>query len=341
MTDATTTTSKDILDPLPPFTVLIEWENAIDVYDEWTIKAMSAFESELIRCQNRLSGKPKVMYIYDETAVKEETIPEFLDMAAPRLRELADIELVPTPGLTYYKLKNFGVKKTKTEFVIMLDSDAGPMPGWLDGLLAPFEDKEVMAVGGFTVLGHEDLLSKTMALTWIFNLPSERVKTLKRMKINANNAACRTEFFQNNPFPDIPAYKKQCGFWLRDLDARGHKWVRTNEAMTLHAPHPGVKFLTWRAWIAGLDRDYQAYHTVTSSRVGRIGYAFYFLAKKLRRSWWRILTKGGEVGLPIWQRPFALLIALGYFGVLFVAQLWSAFTRRIEPLPQTGEQLPA
>lgn len=337
------TDTKDTLKPFPPFTVLIEWENAIDVEDHWTQRAMVAFEKELTRCQNRMTGKPKVMYIYDETAVEEKTIPEFIDRAAPKLRELADIELVPTPGLSYYKLKNFGVKKTKTDIVILLDSDAGPQPGWLDGLLAPFEDKEIMAVGGFTVLGHEDLLSKAMALSWIFNLPSERTETLKRQKIHANNSAYRTKFFSDNPFPDLPAFKKQCGFWLRDIASRGHKWVRTADAMTLHAPHPGVKFLAWRAWTAGLDRDFQAYHTVTSSRLGRIGYSFFFLAKKLRRSWWRIITKGSEVNLPVWQRPAAMGMTFCYFFVLFIAHLWSALTRRIEPLAQTpaAKQQPA
>ena len=42
----------------------------------------------------------------------------------------------------------------------MLDSDAAPQPGWLENLIAPFADPEVMAVGGFTVLGYDDLLSQ-------------------------------------------------------------------------------------------------------------------------------------------------------------------------------------
>jgi hypothetical protein len=328
--------TEDIAASFPPFTVIIEWENAIDVEDHWTKRAMVAFEEELARCRNRLTGKPKVMYIYDETAVDKATIPDFIDQVSPKLRELADIELVPTPGLSYYKLKNFGVKQAKTDIVILLDSDAGPQPGWLDGLLAPFKDNEVMAVGGFTVLGHEDLISKTMALSWIFNLPSERTETLKRQKIHANNSAFRTQFFRDNPFPDLPAFKKQCGFWLRDIDSRGHKWVRTADAMTLHAPHPGVKFLAWRAWTAGLDRDFQAYHTIVPSRLGRIGYAFYFWAKKLRRSWSRILFKGGEVNLPVWQRPAAMLVSFAYFTVLFTAELGSALTRSFEPLALHG-----
>ncbi|HVI30109.1 glycosyltransferase family 2 protein [Hansschlegelia sp.] len=325
---------------LPPVTFIVEWENAIDVEDEWAKRAMSSFQSELERNQSRMTEKPRVMYLYDRGAVDAETIQSVIDEVAPRLKEFAEVELVATPGLTYYKLKNYGVSLAKTELVVMLDSDAGPQPGWLEALLKPFADPEIMAVGGFTVLGHEDLLSRTMALSWIFNLPSERTKTVKRHKIHANNCAFRTEFFRRNPFPDLPAFKKQCGFWLRDISARGYKWVRTADAMTIHAPHPGYKFIAWRAWTTGLDRDFQAFHTVTQSRLGRLGYSFYFFGSKLWRSWKRIIKKGGEVDLPVWQRPFAMLLSLGYFSIALVGELWSALTRSFGPLPATGSNQP-
>lgn len=319
---------------LPPVTFVIEWENAIDVDDEWTKKAMAAFQAELERCSHRFSEKPRVMYLYDENAVDESTVRGVIDQVAPKLAELAELQLVATPGLSYYELKNHGVRRSETELVVFLDSDAGPQPGWLDGLLKPFADKEVMAVGGFTVLGWEDLLSKTMALSWIFNLPSEREKTVRRRKIHANNAAFRTAFFRDNPFPEVKgSFKKSCGFWLRDIDRRGFKWVRTAEAMTVHAPHPGGTFIVWRAWTTGTDRDVQVYHDVTQSRLGRLGYAFYFWGKKVLRSWSRIWTKGHEVDLPVWQRPAAMVLSLLFFTVALAGELYSAATRSFEPLP--------
>ena len=319
---------------IPPITIVIEWENAIDVEDKWTQRAMASFEAELARCHNMMSAKPRVMYLYDNSSVDEQAVRNTIATAAPRLPELADLELVPAQGLTYYKLKNYGVQRTKTDLVVFLDSDAGPQPGWLQALLKPFDDPEVMAVGGFTVLGHEDLLSRTMALSWIFNLPSEREETVKRHKIHANNAAFRTAFFKANPFPDLDgAFKKQCGFWLRDISKRGFKWVRTADAMTLHAPHPGGSFIVWRAWTTGLDRDFQAYHTVTQSRLGRLGYSFWFWAKKVGRSWYRIWVKGSEVDLPVWQRPAAMLISLGFFTLALAGELYSSVSRSFKPLP--------
>lgn len=44
--------------------------------------------------------------------------------------------------------RNTGVDLTRTEVVVFLDDDACPAPGWLDGLLAPYAEAAVVAVGG-------------------------------------------------------------------------------------------------------------------------------------------------------------------------------------------------
>jgi hypothetical protein len=322
---------------LPAVTIVVEWENAIDVEDKWTRAAMAAFERELASVGPRMAAKPRVMYLYNKNAVDPGVIEETLATTAPRIRELAELEIVPTDGLTYYKLKNYGISRSKTELSIMLDSDAAPQPGWLENLIKPFADPEVMAVGGFTVLGYDDFLSKTFALNWIFDLREERDKTVKRRKIHANNAAVRTDFFHANPFPDLPTFKKACGFWTRDMDARGLQYLRTPDAMTVHAPHPGYKFLVWRAWTMGLDRDYQAFQTATKSRVGRLGFALKFFGGKVGKSWWRIWTRGKSVDLPVWQRPGAMLVSLGFYGIGLAGEVASALTRSFEPLSKPKE----
>ncbi len=322
---------------LPAITIIVEWENAIDVDDKWTAAAMTALEQEVARTAPNMAAKPKITYLYDQNAVDPATITKVLDQFAPNLHSLADLEIVPTDGLTYYKLKNFGIARSTTPITVMLDSDAGPQPGWLENLLKPFADPEMKAVGGFTVLGHEDMLSRAMALSWIFNLPEERSKTVTRHKIHANNCAVRTDWFRKHPFPDLPAFKKQCGFWVRDMERRGDKYVRTADAMTVHAPHPGYKFLTWRAWTMGLDRDYQAFQTITRSRLGRVGHAFKFFGKKVGKSWWRITTKGKQVSLPIWQRPMAMAVTLGFYGIGLVGEIKSALTRDFELLRPDSE----
>lgn len=319
-------------DKLPMVTILIEWDNALDVEDYWVQRAMQAFEAELERCQPDLSGLPRVMYLYDQLTVKAQDIQAMMAKVAPKIPVLCQLELVPTPGLKYYRLKNHGVQRTETELVVMLDSDAAPQPGWLPELLKPFADPDVMAVGGFTVLGHNNLSSRMMALTWTFNLPSERDATVQRKKIHANNCAFRTAFFQANPWPELHTHRKQCGFWLRDIDRRGIKWVRTAEAMTVHAPQPGIPFLIWRAWASGRDHDFQAFQTVSSLRLGRLGVAVHYWLKKCWRATRRIVTKGHEVEVRVWQIPAVLFLAYGYYTILLTAQMVAALTRRYTPL---------
>lgn len=322
---------------LPQLTFVIEWENATDVEAEWTWEAMRAFESELARCKDHFVATPYVFYLYDEHTVDQSTINNVIARVAPALPNLANLQLVPTAGLTYYQLKNFGISLAPTEFSVMLDSDAAPQTGWIEGILAPFADPGMVAVGGFTVLGCSDLLSKMMALIWLFNLPSESDETVRRKKIHVNNCAVRTAAFRQHPFPELPgAFKKHCGFWLREIDRLGLKWTRTADAMVVHAPHPRISFVAWRAWKMGLDNDFQVFHLVSQSRLRRLWSAFVLPTQKTLRAWKRIWTKGAEVGLPTYQRPLALLLSLGFHVSMMAGQLVSALFRSFQTLPATG-----
>ena len=234
-------------------------------------------------------------------------IEDALAETAPKIRSLADVEILPTDGLTYYKLKNFGIARATTGISVMLDSDAAPQPGWLENLLAPFADPEIMAVGGFTVLGYEDFLSKTMALSWIFNLPEERDKTVKRAKIHANNCAVRTDFFREHPFPDLPAFKKQCGFWLRDLDARGHQLCADRRSDDRPCPPPRLSSSSCGAagpWastaITRRSRPSPARASAASATLSPSS------ARRSANPGTGSRPRARRVALPVWQRPMAM-----------------------------------
>jgi hypothetical protein len=54
---------------------------------------------------------------------------------------------------------NLGASRACSDFLVLLNSDAYVGPGWLEALLAPFEDPEVAAVGpmGTNVSGHQNI----------------------------------------------------------------------------------------------------------------------------------------------------------------------------------------
>lgn len=312
---------------LPSCTIVIEWENAVDVEDEWAARAVEGLERELETTAAQIQGKPIVTYLFNKHAVDGDFIRRTIMQAAPKLFEHATVEFVPTSGLTYYELKNFGAARAQTEVSIFLDSDAAPRPGWLRNMLEPFNTPSIMAVGGITVLAAVDFFSRVLALIWIFGLFDERHETAGRWGIYANNTAVRTEFFRSRPFPKLNAYKYSCVFWLRGILAENHRYVRVADAVTVHAPHPSYRFFIWRAWIIGLDRDFYVSHTHKSSRLGRIARAFGFFFSRAARAWWRILTKRKSVSLPLWQVPGAMVVSLAYSVSLLAGQLWSALSR--------------
>lgn len=318
---------------LPSCTIVIEWENAIDVHDRWACEAVAGLERELRRTAPFVGDRPVVSYLFDAGAVDPQTIERVLAEAAPGLREAAEVRLVPTSGLTYYELKNHGAALSETEVVVFLDSDAAPQDGWLAAMLSPFREDGVTAVGGITVLAYEDFFSKALALSWIFGLREERTATAGEWGIYANNTAVRTAFIKAHPFPRLPAYKYSCVFWLRSLLAGGHRYVRVPEALTVHAPHPGYRFLAWRAWITGLDRDFYVFHARARSRTRRGSKAAGFFLARTARTWWRVLAKRRSVDLPLWQVPGAMGVALLYNGGVLAGQVWSTITRRHAELP--------
>ena len=308
---------------LDQITIAIEWENPRDVGTYWIDRAIAALEAEIARERASAPGTPTVLYLYDANVIDPESIRHALARSAPKLESMTDLRLIATEGLTYYQLKNRAAELATTPFIALVDSDASPRPGWLRGLLRPFADPKTMAVAGVTSVATRDLLSRTLALVWIFDLPSEHARARGQKRLHANNFAVRSGFFRENPFPNTIAFKKQCGIWVADIVDRGYGFERTPEALALHAPHAGFVFLLWRAVQSGLDRDAKAM-LEGRGRFSRIAYAAWVFVKKNARSTRRILKHHREVELPVWQIPFALAIAWTYYSTLAGTQMVSA-----------------
>ena len=145
---------------LPAVTIVIEWENAIDVEDKWTKAAMSALSARFRTCPQNAGETPGSCT--STTRARSIRKPSRIRSQARRRgsRISPTWRSSPTDGLTYYKLKNYGIGQSKTDLSIMLDSDAAPQPGWLENLVRPFADPKIMAVGGFTLLGMTIFLSR-------------------------------------------------------------------------------------------------------------------------------------------------------------------------------------
>jgi len=108
--------------------------------------------------------------------------------------------VVCTPkARTFAENVNLGASQSRSEFVVLLNSDAFVGPGWLDALLAPFADPEVVAAGpmGTNVSGHQNALAEESTATVAdLKLTSERVALATRFF-----AQRRGELSMTSPYP--------------------------------------------------------------------------------------------------------------------------------------------
>ena len=74
--------------------------------------------------------------------------------------------------------------------------------------------------------------------------------------------------------------------------------------------------------------------------LGGLHIRFKFFGGKVAKSWWRIWSRGKNVDLPIWQRPAAMAIILGFYGIGFAGEISSAIARTFEPIPKVESSRP-
>ena len=310
---------------LPQVTLAIEWDNARDVAPVWVERHLAALEAELQR--SRFSAPPFVTYLYDSARVSEAAIQAQIGAHAAKLGDLAQLALRALPGGDYYGLKTAGVLGASSQLVVLVDCDTVPQPGWLAALLAPFADPEVVAVAGFTTVACDDFVSRVCALAWVYHLPSEADARLQKNAMHTNNLALRRDYFRAHPWSWPRGGKKGGAQFLRDVAANGRRWVRAPNARLLHAPHRSAAQFVLRGWNAGADQDWSARRKVGDARAARAGYALRHFARNASRALVRVIAKRREVGMPAWQLPAALALALAHWSATLASQLACAVKR--------------
>jgi hypothetical protein len=312
---------------LPAITLAVEWDNAADVEPHWVERHLRALADELMRCRSRFAALPIVTMLHDPARVSEHSIRTRVAQHAPKLEDVARVDVRPLPGADYYGLKTAGIAAAETELVVLVDSDTAPQPGWLDALLAPFSDPAVVAVAGFTTIAWHDLVSRVCALAWVYHLPSEADVPARKNAMHTNNLALRRNYFRAHPWSWPRGGKKGGAQFLRDVEANGRRWLRAPNARLLHAPHKSALHFCLRGWTAGVDQDWSARNKVGRSRSARAAYALRHFARNARRALVRVVTKRREVGLPAWQVPAAVGLALAHWSATLARQLVCALRR--------------
>ena len=249
----TATTMADVApEQLPATSIVVEWENVVLAGNTRAERMLSELGRQLRALDGRFVEPPEVMLLYDP----DEVDPDDVERATganlgPTEDDPFTLELVASPGHSYYRQKNRGAELVGGELLVFLDSDVIPEDGWLENLLAPLADERVDVVAGHTYLDAETLYQRAGKYFWFFPSREEG----RRDGFMANNVAFRRELFlEFGGFPDHAAYRYQCVALGQALVAAGIGIYQQREARCSHPAPNGLRHFLVRGLMAGHDK---------------------------------------------------------------------------------------
>lgn len=294
--------------------IVIEWEN-IQLAEADRCAAMLV---ELTRQIDAFGNPPgggaqdfEILVIFDDRKLPEAGVREFVAACMPAMPARAELRFLAGSGRGYYEQKNFGAQAARGRFVIFLDSDVIPEPGWLSRLLGSFDDPQVEVVCGNCFLDTGDLVSKAMALTWFFPLRDDREVLVRQNWFFANNVAFRREVAIAYPFAPLAGSSRvACRLLARRLTASGRGLFVNTAARVSHPAPNGLRHLLLRGLVQGRDN---VLFDRESGRGGAIESARRAVGMQFR-AWKRVLRHRRRVNLSVFAVPAALAIASIYYA---------------------------
>lgn len=300
--------------------IVVEWENARLSEAERSLRMLAELARQLDAERARGSRRVEILVLHNPEAVEAGAIAALVDRVRPRAAWPAQVRLIASGGRGYYQQKNFGVTQASGDLVLFVDSDVVPEPGWLERLLAAFDDPGSSVVCGSTYVELGSWYERAMAAFWLFPLRSARDGLEEAEAFHANNVAFRREVIAANPFPDLPTFRGQCGVLCASLRARGVRIRRHAGARVSHPPPNGLRHFVNRAMTEGHDdalRDRLAGRKAVKS-------GFKDFTRRMRRATGRIAAGRREAGLSVPGAAGAWGLALGYHGCKLAGRLLTA-----------------
>lgn len=225
-----------------------------------------------------------------------------------------DLQILVTPGLEYYPLKNAAADAASGDVLVFLDSDVLPDPGWMAHLLGSFARDDVDVVCAQTYVAPIDLFSRAFALGWTYLPRSDQGKVFQPKKFYANTIAFRTEMFRKvGGFPALgPKRTRGAASLLREELARlgSAVWENQNAAVD-HPPPSSFRHLAIRGIAHGRDHYMKRQDDRhLAGLVRSVGLA----AGRLGQACYRTLRHGRQVGLSLWEVPGVITITSMYYA---------------------------
>jgi hypothetical protein len=236
------------------------------------------------------------------------------------------VRRVDAAGLGYDGAKLKAAAEARGRYVLFLDGDCLPAPGWLERHLAALRSGQASAVGGFTRYQGGFLAAVMSAMDFGFLLP-RRARSLKCYA--CNNCGFLRETLERVPIPS--GYVRcRCFYHAQRLARLGTPMLLVPEAAVLHEMQPIVR-----------ERSRQGYDLIAACwtdpeleqarwlRWGLLCVPVFYAAALLTDAW-RLWIGRADLSLRPWQLLLALPTAAG-LRLIDAAGMVRAIRRGPEP----------
>ena len=300
----------------PTYSVIIEMENCKTICWEEVQETLATLADQISEVT---AGQPEVLLVHPGPESESADLIAAISRTVPRLLDVATVSAISVPDGRYYELKNGGISRASGDLILFLDSDSVPGPQWLATLLQSLDRADAVAASGYTYLRYEDLISRTLAMAWIFPLRNHDVKAAGKRSLNMNNCGFRADWIRANPFEIDNGFKVGCTKLMKTMET-AHVPLARVPAYVKHAPLTGWRFLVWRALVTGRDADRKCEDLKSRSRIRRFRNAIQFWFKMEIRTIQRILGKYRQVEMGTHQVPLALLLGCLFYCIALLGQ---------------------
>ena len=288
----------------PDVSVVVEWENAAWAGGERARDALARLAAEVRASRRQI----EVLICHDEDPPPDVRLEGVGLPSGWRMVRVTDSR--------YYELKNHGTAAAAGAIVAFLDSDAVPEPGWLDNLLAPFDNPAVEVVAGHAYIQPDSLYAKAFALWWFFPLRAQPSPLAPAASFFANNVAFRRATLLAHPFQPVAGTSRgACVELAATLRAAGITIWKTADAQVAHPPPRGWRHFVLRALAQGRDRLAReaGWRATPIGSVAR-------LARHLAGGAVATLRGRRTVGLSRAGVPAAIALCCAYYGLYFAGE---------------------
>ncbi len=151
--------------------------------------------------------------------------------------EFPAVRILDATGLGYDEAKAVAASRARGKYVVYLDCDCTPDPGWFHAILGPLRDGTAVAAGGFTRYGEGFLNKVSCVMDFDFLYP----RTDRDLGCYARNtSAFRRDVLLSVPVPE-GAMRCRCYAHAQILARRGTPVRLVASAAVTHEPPPLVR----------------------------------------------------------------------------------------------------